>query len=74
LSNLKVKTSDGKQIGELEIDIGNFAYEKFKIQKLKLKQSKGSEITFNPEETYVKVGLKGTKTDGKARKQASTER
>lgn len=63
-----MKTGDGKQIGELEFDICNFAYEKFKIQKLKLKQSYLSEISFNPEETYVKVGLKGVKTDGKARK------
>ena len=71
---MKVKTDEGKLIGEVEFDIANFTYEKFKIQKLQLKKSKGSEYSFNPEETYIKVGLKGTQTDGKARKQASLER
>ena len=71
---MKVKTDEGKLIGEVEFDIANFTYEKFKIQKLQLKKSKGSEYSFNPEETYIKVGLKGTQTDGKARKQASVER
>ena len=71
MATMKVKTAEGKQIGELEFDIGNFTLDKFKIQKLQLKQSKGSEFSFNPAETYIKVGLKGTMTDGKARKQAS---
>lgn len=71
---MKVKTDEGKLIGEVEFDIANFTYEKFNIQKLQLKKSKGSEYSFNPEETYIKVGLKGTQTDGKARKQASVER
>lgn len=65
---MKVKTAEGKQIGEVEFDVANFTFEKFKIQKLQLKQSKGSEYSFNPEETYIKVGLKGTMTDGTARK------
>ena len=74
ISTMKVKTADGKLIGEVELDISNFTFEKFKIQKLKLQKSKGSEFNFNPDETYVKVGLKGAITDGKARKQASQNR
>ena len=69
---MKVKTADGKQIGEVQFNVANFSYEKYKIQKFKLKQSK--ESSFNEEETYIKVGLKGTRTDGKARRAASKER
>ena len=31
---MKVKTAEGKQIGEVEFDVANFTFEKFKIQKL----------------------------------------
>ena len=68
LATMKVKTAEGKQIGEVEFDVANFTFGQFKIQKFQLKQSKGTEYSFNPEETYIKVGLKGTRTDGRARK------
>ena len=68
LATMKVKTGEGKQIGEVEFDVADFTFDKFKIQKYQIKQTKGSQFTFNPEETYIKVGLKGTKSDGKARR------
>ena len=31
IASMKVKTAEGKQIGEIEFDVANFTYEKFKI-------------------------------------------
>lgn len=50
----------------------DFLYGEYKYRTLNLvKSEENDEIDFNPEETYLEIGLKGTKQDGLVQKRMS---
>lgn len=66
------KSLGGKQIGECEFNMADFEYGKYKSLRLQLTQCEGNdEYNFDPSETYLDIGLKGTKADGLVQKRMS---
>lgn len=66
------KSLGGKQLGECEFNMADFEYGKYKSLRLQLTQSEGNDTyNFDPSETYLDIGLKGTKADGLVQKRMS---
>jgi len=66
------KSLGGKQLGECEFNMADFEYGKYKSIRLQLTQSEGNDTyNFDPTETYLDIGLKGTKADGLVQKRMS---
>ena len=64
------KSKGGTHIGEVEFDMTDFSFGEYKYRTLNLMKSKDNNgtIDFDPEETYLEIGLKGTKQDGLVQK------
>jgi hypothetical protein len=59
------KSLGGKEIGEVEFNMADFNYGSYKAIRLQLIQSSGNNsYNFDSSETYLDIGLKGTKADG----------
>ena len=68
------RSKGGTHIGEVEFDMGDFIYGEYKYRTLYLKKSDANDvITFDPdaEDTYLEIGLKGTRQDGLVQKRMS---
>lgn len=66
------KSKGGTHIGEVEFDMGDFEYGAYKYRTLKLNKVEANDIIdFDPEETYLEIGLKGTRQDGLVQKRMS---
>lgn len=56
------KSKGGTHLGEVEFNMGDFLYGEYKYRTLYLKKSESNDvIDFNPEETLLEIGLKGTR-------------
>lgn len=66
------KSLGGKQLGEVEFNMADFNYGSYKSLRLNLNQVKeNTEYNFDSSETYIDIGLKGTKADGLVQKRMS---
>ena len=66
------KSLGGKQIGEVEFNMADFNYGSYKAIRLQLNQCEGNaDYNFDASETYIDIGLKGTKADGLVQKRMS---
>ena len=56
------KSKGGIFIGEVEFNMADFEYGQYKYRILNLKKNDDNQVLdFNPSETYIEIGLKGTK-------------
>lgn len=63
------KSRGGTLIGEVEFDMTDFEYGQYKYRSLNLiKCPENNVLDFDENETYVEIGLKGTKSDGLVQK------
>lgn len=63
------KSRGGTVIGEVEFDMTDFDYGHYKYRTLYLnKVPENDVLDFDPETTYLEIGLKGTKQDGLVQK------
>ena len=59
------KSLGGTELATAEVDMGNYSYGQYNLIKLNLEQCPGNtEYPFDPSETVLEVGLKGTRADG----------
>ena len=59
------KSRGGTPIGEIEFDLTDFDYGQYKYRSLTLIRCKENDVLdFDENETYLEIGLKGTKSDG----------
>lgn len=66
------KSLGSKLLGEVEFNMVDFEYGQYKNLKLYFKKDESNEdYPFNEEETYVDIGLKGTKADGLVQRRMS---
>ena len=66
------KSRGGTLIGEVEFDMTDFEYGQYKYRSLNLiKCPENNVLDFDENETYVEIGLKGTKSDGLVQKRMS---
>lgn len=67
------KSKGGTQIGEVEFDMTDFTYGEYKYRTLNLKICKENNgvLDFDTNETFLEIGLKGTKQDGLVQKRMS---
>ena len=66
------KQLGGTELATAEVDMGNYSYGQYNMLKLQLKQCEGNtEYNFDPSETFLEVGLKGTRADGLVQKRMS---
>ena len=68
------RSKGGTHIGEVEFDMGDFIYGEYKYRTLYLKKSDANDIiTFDSDaqDTYLEIGLKGTRQDGLVQKRMS---
>jgi hypothetical protein len=65
------KSQGGTELFKAELDMTNYRYGKFNIMKLDLVQCEGNQ-GFTPQgETFLEIGLRGTKADGLVQKRMS---
>jgi len=63
------RDNNSMPIGEIEFDMTDFKYGEYKFRTFKLVRSAANkDVDFDPEETYLEIGLKGTKQDGLVQK------
>lgn len=63
------KSRGGTLIGEVEFDMTDFNYGEYKYRVLQLVKCPSNDVLdFDPEDTYLEIGLKGTKQDGLVQK------
>ena len=66
------KSLGGHELGTAEVDMGNYAYGQYNMIKLNLIQCpSNTEYPFESSETYLEIGLKGTRADGLVQKRMS---
>lgn len=66
------KSLGGTELGTAEVDMGNYSYGQYNVIKLNLEQCpSNTEYPFDPSETVLEVGLKGTRADGLVQKRMS---
>lgn len=66
------KSRGGHAIGEIEFDMADYNYGEYKYRRAQVKEvDTNPGIKFNPEETFIEFGLKGTKADGLVQKRMS---
>ena len=66
------KTQGSTKIGEVEFDMTDFLYGQYKYKTLNLvKCQSNDKLDFDPAESYLEIGLKGTKQDGLVQKRMS---
>lgn len=66
------KSKGGTMIAEVEFNMADFIYGEYKYRTLNLvKCEENTVIDINPEETWIEIGLKGTKQDGLVQKRMS---
>lgn len=66
------KSLGGTQLAEVEFNMADFFYGDYKEQRLILKQHKDNDkIDIDEPDTYIEIGLKGTKADGLVQKRMS---
>ena len=65
------KSQGGTELFKAQLDMTNYLYGKFKIMKLDLTQCDGN-TGFTPQgDTFLEIGLRGTKADGLVQKRMS---
>ena len=66
------KSLGGTHLAEVEFNMADFFYGDYKEQRLILKQCKDNDkIDIDEPDTYMEIGLKGTKADGLVQKRMS---
>jgi hypothetical protein len=66
------KSLGGTELGTAEVDMGNYSYGQYNLIKLNLEQCpSNTDYPFDPSETVLEVGLKGTRADGLVQKRMS---
>ena len=66
------KSKGGTALAEVEFDMTDFEYGSYKYRTLQLKMHADNNVLeFDPEQTYIEIGLKGTKQDGLVQKRMS---
>ena len=62
------KKEGGLEIAEVNFDMTDYSYDKYNKMQLTLKQAEGNTVVpINPQECFIKIGLKATKKDGLVR-------
>lgn len=63
------KSRGGTPIAEIEFNMADFTYNEYKYRTLYLtKCDENNVLDFDPSETYLEIGLKGTRQDGLVQK------
>ena len=66
------KSKGGTALAEIEFDMTDFEYGSYKYKTLTMtKHADNNVLDFEPEQTYIEIGLKGTKQDGLVQKRMS---
>lgn len=59
------KSLGGTELAWAEVDMSKYSYGQYNMMKLQLDQSTANtEYPVDPSETYLEIGLKGTRADG----------
>jgi hypothetical protein len=62
----------GHDIGEIDFNMADFKFAEYKVVRLNLvKCDSNNHLNFDPNETYLDVGLKGTKAQGLLKRSAA---
>jgi len=62
----------GHDIGEIDFNMADFKFAEYKVVRLNLvKCDSNNYLNFDPKETYLDVGLKGTKAQGLLKRSAA---
>ena len=66
------RSRGGTVLGEVELNMGDYIYGQYKYRSLNLVKSDANDVVdFNPEETILEIGLKGTRQEGLYQKRMS---
>jgi hypothetical protein len=66
------KSLGGTELGTAEVDMGNYNYGQYNMIKLNLQQCPtNTDYPFDSSETFLEIGLKGTRADGLVQKRMS---
>ena len=65
------KTQGGTELFKAELDMTKYGYGKFNIMQLQLQKCESNEFETPVGETYLEIGLRGTKADGLVQKRMS---
>ena len=59
------KENGYKELAEVEFDMADYKYGKYNGMRLFFEKCKdNNQYTFDPAESYIEIGIKGTKADG----------
>tara|TARA_B110001450_G_C17591608_1_gene469190 strand:+ start:307 stop:528 length:222 start_codon:yes stop_codon:yes gene_type:complete len=62
----------GAEIGEAEFNMADFKFGEYKIVRLYLRKCAGNiQYDFNPEQTFIDLALKGTRSSGLVKQRTS---
>ena len=66
------KSMGGTEIGEAEFNMADFKFGEYKIVRLYLRKSEANTLyDFNPEQTFIDLALKGTRSSGLVKQRSS---